>query len=107
MTTKKYKSEVSETIHKMASSLHKAGVMSDEEMGSFDASFLVPDEPMTAREIKSLRKKLNLSQSNLGAVLSVKTNTVSKWEQGLGKPTGPANRLLHVIERKGIGFLVA
>ena len=40
----------------------------------------------TGRFIRIQRKKLNLSQSALAAMLFVEPQTVSKWERGLGMP---------------------
>ena len=40
----------------------------------------------TGRFIRMQRKKLNLSQSALAAMLFVEPQTVSKWERGLGMP---------------------
>ncbi len=104
---KKYKSDISQTIHQMAKGLHKAGFMDDAQMSTFDATCLVPDAPMTPRKIKAIRKKADISQATLAACLNVKTNTVSKWEQGCAQPTGPAARLLNVIDHHGLGVLMA
>ena len=36
----------------------------------------------SARRIKTIRKKLGMSQAQLANALSVNTNTVSRWERG-------------------------
>jgi putative transcriptional regulator len=41
------------------------------------------------------------------AFLGVGKTTVAQWEQGLKKPSGPASKLLDLVERKGIGTLAA
>ena len=43
-------------------------------------------ERVTARTVKTLRKRLGLSQSNLAAVLGVSSMTVYNWESGAVKP---------------------
>lgn len=40
----------------------------------------------TAERIKQLRKKHNLSQSDLAKMVGVKSNTVSTWERGTRRP---------------------
>ena len=40
----------------------------------------------TAERIKKLRKKHNLSQSDLAKMVGVKSNTVSTWERGTRRP---------------------
>lgn len=107
MSTKKYRSSTSETIHDMAKGLHNAGLIDDEKMKAFDIGFLMPDTPMSPQKIKAIRQKANISQSTLALCLNVRTNTVSKWEQGCGQPTGAASRLLNVIDHHGIDILLA
>lgn len=41
---------------------------------------------LTASIIKNLREKKNLTQENLGDILSVSAKTISKWETGRGLP---------------------
>lgn len=48
----------------------------------------------TAERIKQLRKKHNLSQSDLAKMVGVKSNTVSTWERGTRKPDFEALNLL-------------
>ena len=52
----------------------------------------------TPEEIASIRKKYNLTQKSLSMVLDVSTRTVEAWETGVNIPSGPANKLLHLLE---------
>lgn len=52
----------------------------------------------SAEEIKSMRRKLQLSQSSMGNALGVSKKTVEAWEAGTNKPNGSAERLLQIIE---------
>ncbi len=52
MTKKKPKNNVSETLHSLATDMHMAGMLSDEQMSAFDVRFLAPIEPMKAKQIK-------------------------------------------------------
>lgn len=56
----------------------------------------------TAERIKQLRKKKELSQSDLAELVGVKNNTVSTWERGTRKPDFEAlNKLSEVF---GVSF---
>lgn len=100
--TKKFKSGVSAAIHEMASGLHKAGHLDAVTMRGFDSTCYVDSKPMSSNRIKKIRQREKVSQAVLAEILQVKTGTLSKWEQGLGCPDGPAHQLLHLIERKGL-----
>jgi putative transcriptional regulator len=49
--------------------------------------------------IKSIRRKLNVSQSEFALMIGVSTGTVQNWEQGRREPEGPAVALLKVAEK--------
>ena len=51
-------------------------------------------------DVKSARKKLQMSQDELGRVLCVSPATVRSWERGHRRPEGAARVLLRVIERE-------
>jgi putative transcriptional regulator len=59
-------------------------------------------EPISAKEIKIIRKHSRMSQSVFAHCLNLTTGYVSQLERGVKKPTGPALVLLNVIRRKGI-----
>jgi putative transcriptional regulator len=48
--------------------------------------------------IRSLRRRLNLSQPVFAALLNVSAATVRAWERGARAPEGPSRRLLEVAE---------
>ena len=55
---------------------------------------------MTGRQIKSMRRKLNLTQTELGERLGVTRVAVAYWESGRRTPRGPALLMLREIEKK-------
>jgi len=55
-------------------------------------SFYTPDE------IAKIRKKYSLTQKSLGEVLDVSPRTVEAWETGINTPSGPASKLLHLLD---------
>ena len=54
----------------------------------------------TPSRIRSIRRRLNVSQPVFAELLYVTKATASKWEQGLRKPSGSALRLLEIAEKQ-------
>jgi len=52
----------------------------------------------TPDEIANIRKKYSLTQKSLSEVLDVSARTVEAWESGINIPSGPANKLLRLLE---------
>ncbi|MBD2857949.1 helix-turn-helix domain-containing protein [Spongiibacter sp. KMU-158] len=52
-----------------------------------------------AIDVKALRNKLGLSQGKFARVLNVSDDTVKNWEQGRRSVSGPAARLMQIVER--------
>jgi putative transcriptional regulator len=63
-------------------------------------------KPLTPTQVRSIRKKLNVSQPVFAAMMNIPTVTAASWERGRRKPTGAALRLLD-IARKHPEVLVA
>lgn len=61
---------------------------------------------MSGSEIKMLRTKYCMSQSVLARALGMSKESISKWERGEKKPSGPALRMLRILESKGPEVLV-
>lgn len=59
-------------------------------------------EPMTPEEIRSIREREHVSQPVFARYLNVSKGLVSDWERGVKKPSGPALRLLTVVQKKGL-----
>jgi len=57
-----------------------------------------PPAPMSADQIRALRRKLAFSQVAFARLLVVSPKTVQSWEQGHRSPTGSACRLLQLLE---------
>lgn len=55
---------------------------------------------LTPTRIRSIRKRLNVSQPVFAELLYVTKATACKWEQGLRKPSGSALRLLEIAEKQ-------
>lgn len=98
----KAKSRVLEAIHETASDLHQLGFIDKRKMRKYDMLCLEPVHDYDAVKVKALRTRLQLSQAVLAAVLNTSLSTVRKWEVGDKKPSGPSQKLLDLIERKGL-----
>ncbi len=47
-------------------------------------------------DIKAVREKLNVSQSEFALMIGVSVSTLQNWEQGRRQPEGPARALLKI-----------
>lgn len=99
---KKYKSDVKAAIHEIATGLLGVGIIDKQTMRRFDDSCLTPIRPFSAKEIRALREREEVSQSVFAHYLNVTKDSVSKWERGEKKPAGPSLKLLSLVERKGL-----
>jgi putative transcriptional regulator len=102
MTRKMYKSDLSAAIHENARALYKIGAIDKKTMREFDASCLTPVKTFTGEQIKALRKRECVSQPVFATYLNVTKGMVSAWERGAKSPSGPALRLLSLVDKKGI-----
>ncbi|WP_157268939.1 helix-turn-helix domain-containing protein [Azohydromonas aeria] len=106
MTTRprsaKAKSRILEAVHDTAADLHRLGFIDKRKMRKYDALCLDPVPEYDACRIRALRESLQLSQAVLASVLNTSLSTVRKWEIGDKKPSGPSQKLLSLIERKGL-----
>ncbi len=47
-------------------------------------------------DVKAIRVRLGMSQSEFAGMIGVSTSTLQNWEQGRRRPEGPARALLKV-----------
>lgn len=50
-------------------------------------------------DVKIVREKTGLSQSDFAVVMNVSIKTIQNWEQHRREPTGPAEALLKIVSR--------
>jgi putative transcriptional regulator len=77
-------------FEKLVASVKQAGKI---RRGEMKASRVVDLKPA---DIKTVRRKLNLSQSEFALMIGVSLSTLQNWEQGRRHPEGPAQALLKV-----------
>ena len=58
-------------------------------------------------DIKAIRARLALSQSEFALMIGVSTATLQNWEQGRRTPEGPARALLRVVQKNPEAVLEA
>ena len=59
---------------------------------------IAPVKKYTNTDIKSIRNQAGMSQSVFADYMGVSKKTVEAWELGRTHPTGPACRLLYILE---------
>ena len=104
-TRRQYKSDAFEAMHSAAQALRKVGAISKSTMRDFDASCLSVPKPLEPKQIKKLRERANVSQPVFARYLNISESTVEKWETGAKRPSGPALKLLAVVQKHGLDVL--
>ena len=99
------RSEILDIANDMAKDLFKVGAMDEITMRKIEALSLPAKRPLTPEDIRRIRAANHVSQAVFAAFLGIGKTTVQQWEQGQKKPSGPAQRLLDIIDRKGIAAL--
>ena len=62
-------------------------------------------EQMSAKQIIMLRKRENATQGTMAATLNVALSTYQKWEQDRTHPSGPALKLLNLVQKNGLSAI--
>ncbi len=107
-TTQKTKarSPIMEAVHDAATDLHRLGFIDQRKMRKYDALCLEPVTEFDAEKIRLLRDRYQLSQSVLASLMNTSLSAVRQWEAGNKRPGGPSQKLLSILDRKGIEALV-
>lgn len=100
--SKKYRSDAMASVHETMEALHKVGAIGKQTMRRFDDACLTQVQALSPKQIKALRAREHVSQTVFANYLNVTPNLVSKWERGEKKPSGPALKLLSLVEKHGI-----
>ena len=98
----KYRSDAMAAIHETMAALHNVGAIDKQTMRRFDDACLTAVQHLSAKQIKALREREHVSQTVFANYLNVTPNLVSKWERGEKRPSGPALKLLSLVEKHGI-----
>lgn len=101
----KTRSPIIEAVRGAAKGLHRAGVMDQVTLRDFDPLCLPLVEPLEPSEIKRIRESAHVSQAVFARLLNTSLSTVQKWETGQKKPAGTALKLLHLVQKRGLGVV--
>ena len=104
-TKRKFKSDAFEAIHSAVEGMFAAGTIDKETMRTFDEECLVTPRDLTPQEIKALRENNHVSQPVFARYLNTSQSTVQKWETGAKRPSGPALKLLSLVQKHGLQML--
>lgn len=105
-TKTKAKSPILEAVHETARDLHNLGFIDLRKMRKFDVLCLNQIPTYDSEKIRALRDRFKLSQAVLASVLNTSLSTVRQWEIGDKHPSGPSQKLLSLLERKGLEALI-
>lgn len=99
---KTYKSDAYAALHESADDLRKLDMITSGEMKYFDEACLETIPEYTPERVKFVRAREELTQSQMAMHLNVSLKTVQSWEAKKPKhPSGPAAKLLSIMERFG------
>src|SRR6185312_9329293 len=90
--------EVLATAHAFGAALHKVGAMDATTMRDLDALCLPPRPEYGGAEVQRIRAATRMSQPVFARLLGVDKSAVAQWERGAKRPSGPAARLLEVLD---------
>ncbi len=93
----------------MKKELFEELVESIQQAGRIRKGLLKPSRVYDFRpiDVKRIRVKLHLSQSQFALMIGVSKSTLQNWEQGRREPEGPAKALLKVVEKNPKAVLEA
>lgn len=100
------KNSIQDMVLETIEGLYKTGTVNGITLKEVRALALPEVKPYSPRAITRIRRKLKLSQAALARFINASVYTVQKWEQGTKKPSGPALKLLHIIDEKGLAGVI-
>lgn len=90
--------EVLATAHALGAALNRVGAMDAATMRDLDALCLPPRPEYGSAEVRRIRTAARMSQPVFARLLGVDKSAVAQWERGAKRPSGPAARLLEVLD---------
>jgi putative transcriptional regulator len=107
----KKQSRLTEALLETADGMHRIGILDEDEYRTITVRHLgiqaLPTaKPISAKEIRNLRARANMSQAAFAHYLNLTPGYISQLERGAKQPKGSALVLLNVIKRKGFGAIL-
>jgi putative transcriptional regulator len=98
----KKRSKILDAVHETATDLHRLGFIDKRSLENYDALCIPPVPDYSPEQIKSLRERYRISQAVMASVLNTSLSTIQKWEVGEKHPGRPSQKLLNILDRKGL-----
>ena len=98
--------KLKDTIDDLAHGLHKANIIDMKTLRELTDDDLPEIVEYTGAEIQQLRKRAHLSQSVFARYLNISPAMIRSLEQGQRHAHGAILKLLNIIDRHGIEFLI-
>jgi putative transcriptional regulator len=99
------KNRITEVVYETAVGLCRAGAIKKTTMREFDDLCLPAVPTYTAKQIQAIRDKCHASQRVFAAYLNVSPSSLQKWETGARRPDRTAQKLLQLVDKKGLDVL--
>ncbi len=97
---------IKEMVLESMEDLYKNGSINEITIREVRALAIADIKPYAPSAITRIRRKLKLSQAAFARFINTSVHTVQKWEQGAIKPSGPALKLLSIIDEKGLAGIL-
>jgi len=88
-----------------AQDMADAGLIDKKTLRDYETLCLKVPE-LSAGEVLRIRTESKTSQGYFARVLNVSASTVKQWESGAKRPSGLAAKVLMLIDRRGLQFLI-
>ena len=98
-------SEILDMAVELAADLHKVGAMDKATLRKVEALAVPEVRAYSAEEIRAIRERNRVSQPVFARYLNTSQSTVQKWETGAKRPSGPALKLLSLVQKHGLQML--
>jgi len=92
--------------HEMVKDLHEAGIADIITMREFDALCISETHALSPTKIKKIRRCAGVSQAVFAKIINVSVAAIKQWERGERKPSGPALKILNLVEAKGLDTIL-
>ncbi|OGT52725.1 MAG: transcriptional regulator [Gammaproteobacteria bacterium RIFCSPHIGHO2_12_FULL_41_15] len=92
--------------HEIVKDLHDAGIADITTMKEFNALCLSETHDLSPTKIKEIRRCSGVSQAVFAKIINVSVAAIKQWERGERKPSGPALKILNLVETKGLDTIL-
>jgi len=100
------KNGILDAVHNTASDLSKLGFIDQHKMRKYDALCLKNIPEYDSEKIRNIRDHYHISQAVLASLLNTSVSAIRQWESGRKHPSGSSQKLLYILENKGIETLI-